>query len=113
VPVRTRYASEPGVESGHHGLTFAPPPTPEVFPREFLFDRFGGLRFGDVIPELNLSYRVALAHGDVDSGRPRSGAVVEDFNAVSHMVPVIRYMARVTIENTRTMLRAAASMEAK
>lgn len=88
-------------------------PSPEVFPRASAFLQFQGLEFDRAIARLNEPYRVALAHGHVNIGQPKSGASVDDLSTVLDMVPIVRYMARVTIGNTRAILRTAAAMKAK
>lgn len=73
----------------------------ERFPPMFAWSKFSGKTFDQAKQELNDSYRVALAHGDVRGGRPRTGAISGDLQAVSAKVPAIRYMARITIGNVR------------
>ncbi len=52
--------------------------------------------------------RVALAHGsNVRDGKPLTAASAEDLMSVSFAVPIIRYMAQVTIENVRATLATA------
>lgn len=88
------------------------PAHPEVFPDSPFFGEFRGLEFDRAIARLNGPYRVALAHGNVTGGQPRSGASVDDLAAVLDRVPSVRYMARISIENARAILRAAASLRA-
>ena len=52
-------------------------------------------------------YRVALAHaGDVDAGKPLTGASHEDYLKVADKVPIVRYMANVVLENVRATFDA-------
>ncbi len=58
---------------------------------------------------LNGPYRVALAHaGEVDEGKPLTGASYEDYQKVASQVPVVRYMANVVLENVRATFDAEA-----
>ena len=83
--------------------------TPEKFPQAFAFKDVEGLSFEQARQKLNTPYRVALAHGDVESGSPRTAASAEDHVAVASQIPVIRHMARVALENMRTTLRSGSS----
>lgn len=74
---------------------------PEEFPPMFAWSEFSGKTFDQAKQQLNDSHRIALAHGDVRGGSPRTGATWADVRSVSAVVPVIRYMARVTIRNVR------------
>jgi len=82
--------------------------TPEVFPEMYAFQGFEGLTFDQVKQKLNEPYRVALAHGQGRGGRPRTAANPGDLYAVASEVPVIRYMARVTIQNVAATLASTA-----
>ena len=75
--------------------------SPEQFPPMFAWSNLSGKAFDRAKQQLNDPYRIALAHGVVRGGRPRTGATSEDVSSVAAQVPVIRYMARVTIENVR------------
>ncbi len=73
---------------------------------------FRGLNFEEARQRLNRPYRVALAHaGDVKGGKPLTAATGEEFTDVSGQVPLVRYMARVVLENVRATL--ASSEESK
>lgn len=78
----------------------------ETIPDVWVFRHDSGMSFEQVKQQLNRSYRVALAHGSdiADGGRPRTAASAEDFDAVSTKVPIVRYMARVVIQNMRATL---------
>jgi hypothetical protein len=66
-----------------------------------------GQKFEKAEELLRGSYRVALAHaGKVDVGRPLTGASYEDYQNVATEVPVVRYMANVTLENVRATFDA-------
>jgi hypothetical protein len=86
--------------------------TPEVFPAFFAFGGLESLTFDQLKQRLNAPFRVALAHGDVEHGRPRTAASAKDVHQVASKIPVLRYMARVTIQNVRATLRTSASSEA-
>jgi len=80
----------------------------ETIPNVWAFRHHAGLSFEQVKQQLNRPYRVALAHGSdiADGGRPKTAASAADFDAVSTKVPLVRYMARVAIENMRATLAA-------
>jgi hypothetical protein len=60
------------------------------------------MHFDDVRKRLRTPFRVALAHGDPKGGTPpRTYASAEDYRAVAVHVPIIRFMAHVTIQNVR------------
>jgi hypothetical protein len=80
----------------------------ETIPEVWAFRGLSGLSFDQVKQQLNRPYRVALAHGsDIRDGKPITAASAADFNAVSTKVPLVRYMARVVIENMRTTLASS------
>lgn len=70
-------------------------------PTVFAFRNFEGLTFDQARQRLRDPYRNALAHGGVDA---RTGASAEDYYTVSCLVPIVRYMARVVLENMRATL---------
>ena len=78
--------------------------TQEIFPNSFAFAGYIGLTFDQAKQKLNTPYRVALAHGDIPKSRPKTAALASDFVDVSIRIPIIRYMARVGLENTRATL---------
>lgn len=78
--------------------------TQEIFPNKFAFEGYIGLTFELAKQKLNTPYRVALAHGNVRGSRPKTAASASGFMDVSIRIPIIRYMARVCLENTRATL---------
>ncbi len=78
----------------------------EVIPKAFAFRSYEGKTFEEVRQELNDPFRVALAHGgNLRAGRaPKTGASAADYLSVSYAVPVVRHMARVTLQNVRATL---------
>ncbi|MDP9478655.1 MAG: hypothetical protein M3R38_23730 [Actinomycetota bacterium] len=77
----------------------------EVFPEAFGFRGYEGLTFDEVKQKLERPHRVALAHGaNVRGGKPKTAASAEDVMGVSYSVPLVRYMARVTVENVEATL---------
>ena len=69
---------------------------------------FRGLAFEEARQRLNRPYRVALAHaGDVKGGKPLTAASGQEFTDVSGQVPLVRYMARVVLENVRATLASS------
>jgi hypothetical protein len=83
----------------------------EKFPEVFVFGNFKGLPFDKARQALESPYRVALAHGNPNEGRPRTGAFSSDFGEVARHVPLLRYMARITIENVRATLASTGEAE--
>ncbi len=80
----------------------------EVIPDVWAFRGRSGLNFEQVKQQLNRPYRVALAHGsDIRDGQPITAASAENFNDVATKVSLIRYMARVVIENVRATLASS------
>ncbi len=81
----------------------------EVFPELPAFADWKGQSFDAAKQRMNDPYRVALAHGAAtkSGGQPRTGAYAHDVLAVSRVVPVIRYMAYVTLVNVRHTLESA------
>lgn len=83
-----------------------PPEEPEVL-REMHENQLRGKTFKKARKVLNGPYRVALAHaGEVDMGKPLTSASYEDYLKVAGMVPVVRYMANVVLENVRATFDA-------
>ncbi len=88
-----------------------PPEDPEDL-REMAEEQLRGRKFKKAIKVLNDSHRVALAHaGKVDAGKPLTGASFEDYMKVAGKVPIVRYMANVTLENVRATFDAEAGRE--
>lgn len=75
----------------------------EVFPDDaFAFRGYERLTFDQVKQKLERPHRVALAHGGrVRDGEPKTAATAEELMSVSYSVPLVRYMARMTIDNLR------------
>ncbi len=90
----------------------------KIHEEKFLTDAFGyreyvGLTFDEAKQRMERPLRVALAHGsNVRDGKPLTASSAEDLMSVSFAVPIIRYMAQVTIENVRTTLASAARSSA-
>lgn len=77
----------------------------EVIPKAFAFTDYEGWTFDQVKQEMNRPLRVALAHGGrIDDGEPKTAASAEDFLSVVYAVPVMRYIAHVTLQNVRATL---------
>ena len=77
----------------------------EVVPEAFAFGKDAGLKFGKVWAKMYRPYRVALAHAaKIEDGKPKTAASAEDYLSVAYAVPVIRYMAHVTLQNVRATL---------
>lgn len=77
----------------------------EVFPETFGFRGYEGLTFDQVKQKLERPHRVALAHGaNIRGGKPKTAASAEDLMSVSYSVPLVRYMAHVTVENVKATL---------
>jgi hypothetical protein len=78
----------------------------EVIPKAFAFGGYEGKTFEDVRQELNDAFRVALAHGgdSKKGGEPKTAASAEDYLSVVYAVPVMRYIASVTLKNVRATL---------
>jgi hypothetical protein len=80
----------------------------EVIPEVWAFRGRSGLSFEQVKQQLNRPYRVALAHGsDIRDGQPITAASAENFNDVATKISLIRYMARVVIENVCATLSSS------
>lgn len=85
----------------------------EMFPDVFAFGDFKGLNFEQGKQRLERPYRVALAHGgNIRDGEPLTSASAEDLTSVSTKLSIIRYMARVVIENVRATLESSGETEA-
>lgn len=75
---------------------------------------YRGLTFDEARQRLNRPYRVALAHaGDVKGGKPLTAASGQQFTNVLGKVPLVRYMARVVLENVRATLASSSSDEVR
>ena len=81
----------------------------EIFPDLFAFETVKGQTFEQVKQGLNDAYRNAIAHGDISEGKPRTGAIVSDYVEVWIQVPILRYMARIVLENVRATLASTAT----
>ncbi len=72
-------------------------------------EQLRGRKFEKARKLLKGPYRAALAHaGEVDAGKPLTGASFEDYQRVASKVPVVRYMANVALENVRATFDAEA-----
>ena len=78
-------------------------PLLERIPEGFAYQGFAGLSFDKAKQQLN-DYRVAIAHGQTDDGHVLTWARSKDVYDVTVRVPVIRYVARVTIKNVAATL---------
>lgn len=76
----------------------------ERFPTVHAFSNFEGLSFGEAKERLRASHRNAVAHGTLEGGRPRTAATAADYMAIATAVPILRYMAHVTLTNVRACL---------
>jgi hypothetical protein len=75
-------------------------------------EQLRGQKFEKARELLRGPYRVALAHaGEVDAGKPLTGASWEDYDKVTTKVPVVRYMANVVLENVRATFDADVGRE--
>jgi len=70
----------------------------ERFPDVFAFGQYANLNFDKAYQRLNKPYRVAIAHGDVRGGKPRTLASAKDVEEVHGQLPIVRYMARTRIK---------------
>src|SRR5829696_8162289 len=71
--------------------------------------RVRGSKFEKARELLRGPYRAALAHaGQVDVGKPLTGAYYDDYQKVADKVTIVRYMANVTLENVRATFDAQA-----
>lgn len=85
----------------------------EVFPDVFAFGDFKGLTFEQGKQRLERPYRVALAHaGDIRGGEPLTPASAEDLSSVSTKLSIMRYMARIVLQNVRATLESSGETEA-
>jgi hypothetical protein len=78
--------------------------TPEVMPDMFVFRHSCGKTFEEVRQTLTPTHRNAIAHSDGRKAKPKTPALASDFIDVSCVIPVIGYIARVTLENVRALL---------
>jgi hypothetical protein len=77
----------------------------EVVPNFFAFSERKGLSFDQARQRLNRPYRVALTHaGDIEKVKLLTTASAEDLLNVSYQIPLVRYIASVTLENVRATL---------
>lgn len=83
----------------------------ERLPRAFAFREYEGKTFDEVRQELNGPLRVAVAHGGNlrGGGEPKTAASAEDLLSVSYAVPVVRYIAQITLQNVRATLESPSS----
>ena len=84
-------------------------PHKEVIPENaFGYKGYKGLAFDEVKQRMERPFRVALAHGsNIRDREPITAALAEDLMSGSYAVPIIRYMAQVTLENVRATLASA------
>lgn len=73
----------------------------EIIPAGDMWLQYRTLKFDEAKQALNDPYRVAIAHGYVEGGKPRTGSTAKDFFEVSSVILIVRYMARVTILNVQ------------
>jgi hypothetical protein len=78
---------------------------PETISEEF--GRFASYTFEKVRQELIASYRHAIAHGELSTGKPKTAASSSDITDIWKMMPLIRYMARTVLENVRATLETS------
>ncbi len=83
----------------------------ERIPAAFAFREYEGKTFEEVRQELNGPLRVAVAHGgDLrGGGEPKTAVSAEDLLSVSYAVPVVRYIAQITLQNVRATLESSNS----
>ena len=79
----------------------------ETFPNVFAYAGAVGMSFDQARQKLNSTHRVALAHGQVKGGRPRTASSSKDYFEVAGEIPVIRLMARTLIRNTIATLETS------
>jgi hypothetical protein len=71
----------------------------------FGYREYAGLTFDKLKQQMECPLRVALAHGsNIKDGKPITAASAQDFMSVSYAVPVIRFMAQITLDNVRATL---------
>lgn len=86
----------------------------EIIPDVWAFRGRSGLSFEQIKQQLNRPYRVALAHGsNIRDGQPITAASANNFNDVATKISLIRYMARVVIENVRATLASSEDASAE
>lgn len=84
----------------------------ETFPDVFAFGDFKGLNFEQGKQRLERPYRVALAHaGEIRDGEPLTPASAEDLTSVATKLSIMRYMARIVVENVRATLESSEETE--
>lgn len=80
---------------------------PSEHPGERPEEQIRGHKFEKAREVLRGPYRTALAHaGKVDAGKPLTGASHDDYQKVAAKVPIVRYMANVTLANVRATFDA-------
>ena len=80
------------------------------FPEHPAFGSFAGKKFGAAISELHRVHRNAIAHGGLSGSPVHSGASAASLAEVEAAIPIIRYLAKVKIENFRHTLDQALCM---
>lgn len=75
--------------------------TKEIIPDIPEFKKFEGISFDEGKKKLYKPFRVAIAHGRVKGGVPRTLAKSSDINEVIVHLPIIRYIARIALLNMR------------
>jgi hypothetical protein len=78
----------------------------EIIPNIFAFASYEGQSFEQVKESLRKTHRHAIAHSDYKENIPKTAAKVSDFIDVSTMVPIMRYMARIILDNVRATLES-------
>ena len=77
------------------------------FPGHPAFGSFAGKKFGTAISELKSVHRNAIAHGGLSGNPVHSGASAASLAEVEAAIPIMRYLAKVKIENFRHTLEQA------
>ena len=77
------------------------------FPHHPAFGSFAGKKFGAAISELHGVHRNAIAHGGLSDNPVHSGASAASLAEVEAAIPIMRYLAKVKIENFRHTLDEA------
>ncbi len=80
--------------------------TPETIPDVYALAFYKGQSFEQVRQSLQKTYRNAIAHSDFKEAIPKTAARASDFVEVSTRVPIVRYIARVILENVRATLES-------
>ena len=75
--------------------------TVSIVPAHPVYGKWAGAKFGRLNVELIKAHRTAIAHGGL-SGKPvNSGSSAEALAEIEELLPIIRYVAKVRIENLR------------